>query len=131
MSNKKLYLGLAALFIVAAVIVGVSVGHGGDKSNTMTMRNSNQQAVTASKVCIQNYMFNPMTIKVKVGTTVTWTNHDNVNHTVNADNPSSAAPSSMDIAPGKSYSFAFKKAGTYMYHCFPHPYMHGTVEVTN
>ena len=62
---------------------------------------------------------------------MTWINKDNVNHTVTADNASADAPSSDDIANGKSYSFTFKKAGTYTYHCFPHPYMHGTVIVTN
>jgi plastocyanin len=129
MSTKKLYLGLAGLVIVVAVVVGVSVGH--SSKSTMASQSSSQSAVATNKVTIQNYMFNPMAIKVKVGTTVTWTNDDSVNHTVTADTPSADAPSSMDIASHKSYSFTFKKAGTYTYHCFPHPYMHGTVEVTS
>ena len=129
MSSKKLYIGLAVLLIVVAVGVGVSVGRSNKPG--MPTQSSSQQAVATDTVTIQNYMFGPMAIKVRVGTTVTWTNHDSVNHTVTADNPNSDAPSSMDIAQGKSYSFTFKKAGAYTYHCFPHPYMHGTVEVTN
>lgn len=95
------------------------------------MQMSSTAATASNQVSIKDYMFTPAVIKVKVGTTVTWTNQDAVSHTVTADTNSSDAPSSMDIAQGKSYSFTFRKAGTYTYHCFPHPYMHGTVEVTN
>jgi plastocyanin len=46
-----------------------------------------------------------------------------------ADTMSADAPSSELLAKGESYSFTFKKAGTYTYHCTPHPYMKGTVVV--
>jgi amicyanin len=124
--NKKI---IGAVVVIVLVLVGIGIGlnHGSSQMrNDMTM---SADAVSTDKVMIKNYMFNPMVIKVKVGTTVTWTNHDAVAHTVTADNPSSATPSSMDIRQGSSYSFTFEQAGTYTYHCFPHPYMHGTVIV--
>ncbi len=130
MKNKKIYGGLALLLIVVAVITGV-IAMSNRNSDTPNTKDMTTNAVATNAVVIQNYMFSPMAIKVKVGTTVTWTNKDSVDHTVTADKNSTDAPSSMDIAQGKSYSFTFKKAGTYTYHCFPHPYMHGTVEVTN
>ncbi len=118
--------------VIIAVFVAI-VMHSG-KSSTMNMSassSSTSKAVATNSVKISNYMFSPMVITVKAGTSVTWTNMDSVSHTITADTASADAPSSMDIADGKSYSFTFKKAGTYTYHCFPHPYMHGTVVVTN
>jgi plastocyanin len=126
---KKLYLGLGGLLIVVAVVVGIVVAVSGKNNDNMSSMTMN--TVATNTVMIQNYMFSPMDIQVKVGTTVTWTNMDSVNHTVTADTNSTDAPSSMDIAHGKSYSFTFKKAGTYTYHCFPHPFMHGAVKVTS
>lgn len=130
MKQSRIWLSLLILVIIAAA-VALLVGHTKPKTpNTSSMSTSSSSPTVASdKVTISNYMFSPAIIKVKVGTTVTWTNQDAVSHTVTADNPSGDAPSSMDIAQGKSYSFTFTKAGTYTYHCFPHPYMHGTVEV--
>ena len=83
----------------------------------------------AEKVAIQNFAFTPSSITVKVGTTVTWTNSDSVAHTVTADTSSSDGPASGSLASGDTYSFTFKKAGTYAYHCAVHPHMTGTVIV--
>ena len=125
--NKKT-VGVVAVLVVGAAVALAGLLHRHDMT---VMHMSNAAANATNEVAIQGYMFTPMVIKVKVGTTVTWTNHDGVNHTVTADTNSTDAPSSMDIEHGKSYTFTFKKAGTYTYHCFPHPFMHGTVEVTN
>lgn len=128
---KKSHVGIIiiALIVIVAAVAGLSSSHSGKSSKTSSA--SSSSAVSSNTVTIQNYMFGPMAVKVKVGTKVTWTNKDAVNHTITADNPSNDAPNSMDIAMGKSYSFTFTKAGSYTYHCFPHPYMHGTIEVTN
>lgn len=127
--NNKVIIGV----VVAVVLVIVAVvAMGGSKSSKPASTNASSTTATATNtVNIKDYMFGPSSIKVKVGTKVTWTNQDAVNHTITADNPGSDAPNSMDIGKGQSYSFTFKKAGSYTYHCFPHPYMHGTVEVTN
>jgi plastocyanin len=77
---------------------------------------------------ISGFAFNPETITVAAGTTVTWTNLDSVAHTVTAD--SGGAPDSGDIAQGESYSFTFTAPGTFAYHCSVHRFMHGTVIVT-
>ena len=125
---KKQKQGVVVVLLVAAVLAGLGYGlfHGSRPSPM----NHAANAVATNNVTISNYMFSPMSIRVRVGTTVTWKNTDPVNHTITADNSAASTPSSNDIAQGKSYSYTFTKAGTYTYHCFPHPYMHGTVEVT-
>jgi plastocyanin len=114
----------------------VAFGDGGKKPTTTPASTANtsndlSNAVATNAVTLQNYAFSPMVIKVKVGTTVTWTNKDDVHHSVTADTTSADAPNSPLIGQGQSYSFTFKKAGTYTIHCMPHPYMHNIVEVTN
>ncbi len=78
------------------------------------------------KVEIEDFAFGPGTLTVKVGTTVTWTNKDDIGHTATSDN--GVFDSGM-LQKGQSYSFTFSQAGTYGYFCKPHPYMVGTIVV--
>ncbi len=95
--------------------------------------NSDQSQATASEtstVEIKDFNFMPEKIKVKVGTKVTWTNKDSAKHDIAPDTESPDFVASELLAKGESYSFTFTKAGTYNYHCSPHPYMKASVEVT-
>ncbi len=128
---------VVVVLVILAIIVAIALGMGGKKtSNSGTTNNSSSSnpatpnAAATDQVTIQNFAYTPATIAVKVGTKVTWTNKDSVNHTVTADTASTSAPASGSIAQNEAYSFTFNKAGTYAYHCAPHPYMHGTVIVT-
>ncbi len=78
-------------------------------------------------VAIENFAFSPATIKVKVGTTVVWTNQDSVGHTVT---PTRGHWGSGNLDQGKSYAYTFKKPGTYTYYCAVHPSMTARVIVT-
>ena len=78
-------------------------------------------------VSIDNFAFVPATLTVAVGSSVTWTNHDEEPHTV-AANDGSFHSSGMG-AQG-TYSHSFATAGTFEYVCSIHPFMHGTVVVT-
>jgi plastocyanin len=80
----------------------------------------------ANQVNIVNLAFDPATIAVKAGDTVTWVNGDSTAHTVVADDGSF---DSGEIAPGASFPFTFAAAGTVPYHCGIHPQMKGTVVV--
>jgi len=80
---------------------------------------------SGNSVSIMNFSFNPNGLTVKVGTKVTWTNHDSVTHTVTANQGAFNSP----VLPGSSFSFTFTKAGTYAYHCMIHPYMMATIVV--
>jgi plastocyanin len=78
-----------------------------------------------------NFKFEPATLTVPVGTTVTWTNTTGAPHTVTSDTGAPAAFDSGAInTGGGTFSFTFTKAGTYNYHCSFHPYMHATIVVT-
>lgn len=133
----KKILGIVAGVAILVIVIGVALHASSSKPMQMGMQmgssgsSSQTKAVDADHVTISDYMFSPMTIRVKVGTKVTWTNQDSVHHSVTADTASKNAPNGPLFGKGESYSFTFNKAGTYSYHCMPHPYMHGTVIVTN
>jgi len=80
------------------------------------------------QVNIFNYKFDAETITVPVGTTVTWTNKDEIPHTVASADKSFKDSPGLDT--GDSYSYTFTKAGTYSYYCTLHPFMKGKVVVT-
>ncbi|MCL4418094.1 MAG: cupredoxin family copper-binding protein [Actinobacteria bacterium] len=80
----------------------------------------------SSKVDIKNMSFSPTSVMVKVGTMVTWTNNDSVTHTVTSNTKEF---DSKALQPGESFSFTFKKAGTFPYYCSIHTFMNGTIIV--
>jgi plastocyanin len=80
----------------------------------------------ATAVTIDNFTFSPAPITVAAGTTVTWTNNDDIPHTVRAVDGSFHSKA-MDTAD--SYSFTFAKPGVYSYFCSLHPKMVGKVVV--
>jgi plastocyanin len=76
-----------------------------------------------------SYLFSPAIITVKVGTTVTWTNHDNFTHSVRIPAQNGKVVGVMH--PGQSVTYSFPAPGTYHYDCSFHPQnMKGTVVVT-
>lgn len=81
----------------------------------------------AAAVTIQGFQFQPATITVSVGTTVTWTNRDGAPHTVTADQGS--AFNSGSLSSGGTFQHTFSQAGRFSYHCDLHPSMTGTVVV--
>ena len=127
--RQALLLGLGATIVIIAIALVVT--HLKPKMTSSPAAVDSTQSVSTNSIQIQNYMFTPNAIKVKTGDTVTWTNKDSVHHNVTADTISSDAPNGPLIGQDEKYSFRFTKAGIYAYHCTPHPYMHGTVIVTN
>jgi amicyanin len=86
-----------------------------------------QNAASADAVSIDNFVFTPPTLTVKAGTTVTWTNRDDIPHGIASDN--NAFPRSKALDTDDSFSFTFTAPGTYKYFCYVHPHMTGTVVV--
>lgn len=73
-----------------------------------------------------SYRFAPAAITVTVGSTVTWTNHDNFTHNVRLEG---AEP--LPMAPGESVTHVFATPGRFAYVCSLHPKdMKGSVLVT-
>lgn len=87
--------------------------------------------VSAVKIDINGFKFVPAKITVKKGTIVEWTNRDLIVHTVTADTADTAGPNSEFLNQGKTYSHAFNEIGVFNYHCKPHPFMKGAIEVIN
>ncbi|HXD44588.1 MAG TPA: cupredoxin family copper-binding protein [Pseudolabrys sp.] len=78
------------------------------------------------KVGIDNFTFNPKELKVKTGTTVVWTNNDDIPHTVASPRNSIK---SKPLDTGDSFSFTFTTPGAYDYFCSLHPHMTGRIVV--
>lgn len=77
---------------------------------------------------IDNFTFSPTVLTVSVGTKVTWTNRDDIPHTVtDADHPKEIRSPPLDT--DDSYSRTFTASGTYHYFCSLHPHMQGVVIV--
>jgi amicyanin len=77
-------------------------------------------------VKIDNFTFTPQRVTVKAGTTVTWTNQDDIPHTVAS---TSKAFKSKVLDTDDKFSFTFTTAGVYEYFCSLHPHMTGTIVV--
>jgi plastocyanin len=82
-------------------------------------------------IAIQNFAFNPQSITVKVGSTVTWTDKDTTAHTVTSVSGPASFNSGPLAAPGGTFKFTFSQAGTYSYHCAIHPFMMATITVVS
>lgn len=80
----------------------------------------------ATAVTIGNFTFKNQVVTVKPGGTVTWTNADDIPHTVTS---SSGVFKSKVLDTGDKFSFTFAKAGQFGYFCSLHPHMTGTVIV--
>jgi plastocyanin len=80
-----------------------------------------------ASVAIANFTFDPPVLTVAAGTTVTWTNQDDIPHTVTA---ADGAFRSEALDTDDSYQERFDRPGTFVYFCSLHPHMTGKVVVT-
>ncbi|MFD8390761.1 cupredoxin family copper-binding protein [Streptomyces sp. NPDC059680] len=113
-----------------AGVPGTSATPGTTMPVSSPSKNTAAAPVSAHAVAIKNFAFSPATLKVKAGTTVTWTNEDTDAHTVTS--AGSGGPlHSAALATHGSYTHTFTKPGSYAYVCTIHPFMTGTVEVTS
>lgn len=89
-------------------------------------------AMSANAVTIKTFAFQPKPVHIKVGETVTWTNQDQILHTVTSGtrgNPDGMFDNKLD-GVGATATFTFNTAGTFAYHCSIHPGMDATVVVS-
>jgi plastocyanin len=83
-------------------------------------------AQESAAVSIVDFAFQPASVEIATGGTVTWTNTGQAPHTVTADDGSF---DSGTLSPGATFSQTFATAGTFTYHCNIHPQMTATVIV--
>lgn len=119
MKRIKLMFGAAAILAAAlALTMGTRPNRAaspGDKS------------ASGAAVKIDNFSFGPATITIPAGTTVTWTNNDDVPHVVTSDDNKMFKSKALDT--DDHFSFTFTKPGTYNYYCAIHPKMTAKIVV--
>ena len=109
------------LRIVAAVLLlsaSVLLGSQGEQPQN--------RAADKPEVTIDNFSFTPSVVTVSSGTTIRWTNHDDVPHTVVSVDK---AFKSKALDTDEVFTYTFTKAGTYDYFCSLHPRMTAKVIV--
>ena len=108
--------------VLVAVVLGIAAL--GAKNSVVAAQQKPQDA----EVKIDNFSFGPGSLTISVGSTVTWTNRDDIPHTVvSSDDPRVFKSKVLDT--DEKFSFTFIKAGTYAYFCSIHPKMTGKVVV--
>jgi plastocyanin len=118
MRGEVARIGLVTLVIAVAAML-TTVGRVGGVG-------AQQKAPAGVEVKIDNFSFGPATVTVPVGTTVTWTNRDDIPHTaVSTD----GVFKSKVLDTDDKFSFVFSKPGTYPYFCTIHPKMTGQIIV--
>ena len=110
----------------AVLLVALGLGMTWLGAGTGNFSASAQQKPETTEVKIDNFSFGPGTLTVPVGTTVTWTNRDDVPHTVVS---TEGVFKSKVLGTDEQFSFTFSKAGSYPYFCSIHPNMTGRVVV--
>ncbi len=109
----------------AAVVAVLALGACGDDGNGGSASSSGTSA-EPGVVVLKSIKFNPSTIKVKTGDTVTWEWDDGgVQHDVNGGDAFKS-----EIKKSGTFEHTFDQAGTFEYKCTVHPAMKGTVEVS-
>jgi plastocyanin len=112
--------------LTAVVVVVLGLGIAGLRAGTGDVAPGVQQKTEATNVRIDNFSFGPVELTVPVGTTVVWTNHDDIPHTVVSVDK---VFKSKVLDTDETFSFTFTSAGTYPYFCSIHPKMTGKVLV--
>jgi plastocyanin len=82
---------------------------------------------SSAEVKIDNFSFGPTSITVPTGTTITWTNNDDVPHVISSDDNKMFKSKALDT--DDHFSFTFTKPGTYNYYCAIHPKMTAKIVV--
>ncbi len=139
MSNRTAWFIVGIVLVCVLALMGtgfvVAATHGdfGAGGTAQASGSQDKPVFGAMHVYMRHETFSPAHIQVALGTTVTWTNQDNVPHNVTISPvviSSSGGWESGLLYPGQSFSYTFMSDGTFQYDCQEHPGMIGTVVVT-
>ncbi len=142
----KLKMKLAPVLVLAVVLTSGCVSYQAISETAATQSTATTQPATQQEtsttlaagatttiaaaktvdVEIRNSAFSPKTITINKGDTVRFTNYDSTEHSATSDN---GRFDSGLLPKGQSWSKTFNEAGTYNYHCSPHPYMKAAIVV--
>ncbi len=110
----------ASLFMAAFPVTPAAAGGGCHSAMPRTA-----QAVAGTTVDMEGMCFLPAVLAVEPGTTVRFTNYDDVAHVVVGTGWGTTSP----VAPGEGVEQRFPDPGTYAYSCYLHPGMNGAIAV--
>ena len=134
-STIAIIIGSVLVLIIAMAVWLIVVNL--SKQNNEPVANPNTVDMTNSKdvqVVIRDLSYTPSAIRIKKGTKVTWVNEDNVGHNVVADDApdTGGLPKTAPLmGRSQSQSVTFTRVGTFNYHCTPHAFMRGSVQVVD
>ena len=100
------------VIVMGIVLMGLTAAHAAERS--------------AAAIAVQEFKFAPSVLTVRVGTTVTWTNHDEETHTITS---ATGAFASAGLGHEEGFSQTFTRPGRYEYFCALHPHMKAAVIV--
>jgi plastocyanin len=125
-------LKLVLAIVLVAVMAAACGDSGGDDTTTTTTTGTDATTNTSAPefdepdVAMSGFAFVPADLTVEVGTTVTWTNEDNVDHTTT----SATGLWDSQLESGDTFEFTFEEGGAFQYTCTIHPTMQGVIVVT-
>ena len=114
--NKK------AILLTTLVILNLCVAAWGDEAASLAMAGNKKNTIE-----IKDFAFNPQTLTVKSGETITWINRDDEPHTVVSVGKKFQKSSALDT--DQKFTITAGASGTYEYFCSVHPKMTGTIVV--
>lgn len=121
-------IAVGSFLLISTLILSSCSLYGGIKDNSTNVGISptiKQEPIMGStSISIQNFAFNPGTLTVKKGATVTWINNDSAPHQIK-----SGSFNSTQLTNGQNFSFTFTTSGTFDYSCAIHPSMTGKIVV--
>ena len=131
MIASKLLRSAAAASVLGLLLAACSGDDDGSSNVVSTVAGGTGGATgaTTDKVEVKDFSYKPETTTVKVGTTVTWTFGDDVEHNVTPVG-GSEPKKSPDLTSGGTFTHTFATAGTFDYRCSIHNSMTGSVVVT-
>jgi plastocyanin len=113
--------------VLAAAVLAAAAGLVGCHGNTRaTASKSGSASAGRDTVAVHYFSFEPSSLAVPVGATVTWVFEDTAAHTMQISRLNVTSPA---LSGGRSFSYRFTTAGTYSYICSIHQYMHAAVVV--
>jgi len=126
MTKKTLRFASLPVPVLIALLLLFSGSRSVEANDQTKDQTKDQPSSASAEVAIDNFSFGPQTLTVPVGATVTWTNRDDIPHTVvSTDGVFKSKVRDTD----EKFSYTFTKAGTYPYFCSVHPKMTGKVVV--
>ena len=127
-ASRPARLALLGLVVAAAACISERAPTGPDLAGDCSV--ALPPGVAGSTVVVvRDFAFQPASIAIRAGQSVTWINCSapgDPPHTATADGGSWGSP---QLAAGETYTWTFTQAGTFAYHCEPHPFMAAEVVV--